>query len=343
MLENYGRILVWILVAAFVAPSLMSMVVLMRTTAAVNSAFQHIDDVESIATSMSKSEVTRRTRQLKKLLAPQNAISGVASRLTIAAVTFEGLNQDRLEAAKAAREAKVYTTWLSPNEEHEAALHRFTEAILSSDGGNRFLPKFREFQQNIAYFGALNSLTQTLLMMTCPGIPDFYQNTTIWDLTLVDPDNRRPVEIDTRLQLAEEVSAWTEQSAAAAQLLRSWTDGRIKTYLIHRVLQFRCDHPEFFIEANYAPLDATGTFANNVIAFERSRDGEHCIVVAPRFCTRLVKAGKPPVGAKVWRDTAVPAIEGEWRNVITGERVTSQDVGSVLQTFPMALLTNFGF
>lgn len=244
---------------------------------------------------------------------------------------------------KAAREAKVYTTWLSPNEEHEAALHRFTEAILSSDGGNRFLPKFREFQQNIAYFGALNSLTQTLLMMTCPGIPDFYQNTTIWDLTLVDPDNRRPVEIDTRLQLAEEVSAWTEQSAAAAQLLRSWTDGRIKTYLIHRVLQFRCDHPEFFIEANYAPLDATGTFANNVIAFERSRDGEHCIVVAPRFCTRLVKAGKPPVGAKVWRDTAVPAIEGEWRNVITGERVTSQDVGSVLQTFPMALLTNFGF
>jgi (1->4)-alpha-D-glucan 1-alpha-D-glucosylmutase len=241
---------------------------------------------------------------------------------------------------KASREAKVYSTWLAPNEAHEAALHRFAESILSANNGNRFLPKFRDFQQTIAYFGALNSLTQTLMMMTCPGIPDFYQNTALWDLTMVDPDNRRPVELDTRLRIADEISEWEGQEDIAPSLLRSWTDGRVKAYLIHRVLKFRCSHPEFFLEADYTPLEATGAFAKNVIAFERSRNGERCIAVAPRFCTRLVKAGKPPVGPKVWRDTAAPAVERGWSNVITGERVAAPDLGSVLKSFPVALLTN---
>ena len=237
---------------------------------------------------------------------------------------------------KAAREAKVYSSWLKPDEEHERALHHFVEVLLTPGGTNRFLPAFQEFQRKIAWFGALNSLAQTLLMMTCPGIPDFYQNTTAWDLTLVDPDNREPVDL-ARLRILEETGAWDSRIEV---LLRDWTDGRVKTMLIHRVLQFRCDHPDFFHQAEYIPVEASGAFARNVIAFVRKIGDQACLVVAPRFTTGLVKNGKWPVGTKVWQDTAVPRLEGEWRNVITGERVESWDLGSVFRTFPAALLTN---
>ncbi len=244
-------------------------------------------------------------------------------------------------ATKALREAKIYTSWLKPDEEHERAVHRFIESIVEDRSGNRFLPHFLEFQQRLAYFGALNSLGQMLLKITAPGVPDFYQNSALWDLSLVDPDNRRPIELDARLRLAEELDEW-HQPGSAQHLLADWTDGRVKTFVIHRALQYRAQNPELFIEGDYIPIEATGTYRDHVIAFARKRNGEVCLSIAPRFATRLVGSERPPVGRRVWKDTGLilPAgiHRGKWRNVMTGESVENLMMGSVLATFPVALL-----
>lgn len=242
---------------------------------------------------------------------------------------------------KAAREAKVYSTWLKPDEEHEQALHRFAEEIMTPSPDNRFLPHFLEFQKKIAFFGALNSLSQTLLLIASPGIPDFYQNTTLWDLSLVDPDNRRAIELDRRLRLAEEIDEWAGPDAAQ-RLLREWPDGRVKLWLIYCALQFRRAHPELFIEGDYLPLEVTGKLRDCVIAFARRRGDESCIVVAPRFMTRVTSTGRMPLGPKVWGDTAlaIPAgLEREWKHVITGRPLRNLTLAEVLSEFPVALLS----
>jgi (1->4)-alpha-D-glucan 1-alpha-D-glucosylmutase len=241
---------------------------------------------------------------------------------------------------KAAREAKVYSTWLKPDEEHEQALHRFAEAIMTLAPGNRFLPHFLEFQKKTAFFGALNSLSQTLLLITSPGIPDFYQNTTLWDLSLVDPDNRRPIELDTRLQIAEEIAGWSG-SGMIGELLREWPDGRIKVLLIYCALHFRRAFPDLFIEGQYIPLQAEGKLRGNVVAFARKHGDEACITVVPRFVTRVAGVGRFPLGGKVWRDTRLvlpEELSGEWKNVITGAPLKSLALGDIFAEFPVALL-----
>jgi (1->4)-alpha-D-glucan 1-alpha-D-glucosylmutase len=238
---------------------------------------------------------------------------------------------------KATREAKVYSSWLRPNEIHEKAIHEFIDAILEAKDGNRFLPHFTEFQHRVAFFGALNSLGQVLLKITAPGVPDFYQNTALWDFSLVDPDNRRGMDPGARLLLSGEMDRWT-----AAEVLENWKDGRVKAFLIHRALQYRCTHPELFIGGDYLPVEAEGSLRDSVIAFVRRLGGDVCLTVAPRFTTRLGGTDQIPLGRRAWKDTSLRLPEefaGEWMDAITGERTRSMGLSEILSTFPVALLS----
>src|SRR5262249_17784074 len=148
---------------------------------------------------------------------------------------------ERIQAymAKALKEAKINTSWIQPNEEWEAAMCDFVARILDSSPRNKFLPIFLPVAKEIACPGAVNSLTQTLLKLTSPGVPDIYQGNEIWDYSLVDPDNRRPVDYKLRHQMLESLS-----SPIPGELMQTWPDGRIKMFLTQRVLRFRREHAD---------------------------------------------------------------------------------------------------
>jgi (1->4)-alpha-D-glucan 1-alpha-D-glucosylmutase len=180
----------------------------------------------------------------------------------------------------------------------------------------------------------VNSLTQTVLKLTAPGVPDFYQGSELWDFSLVDPDNRRPVDYGLRRQQLASVSG--EVSPAA--LLESWRDGRLKMYLIRTLLQFRQQNPEVFAQGSYTPVTVAGPLADCVVAFERDWAGMTLLLVAPRFSSRV---GFPPLGAR-WGDTAIhPALSRDWADLLTGNKFpggTPLHVGGILSEFPVALL-----
>lgn len=245
---------------------------------------------------------------------------------------------DRVKAyvVKATREAKVYSNWLAPNEQHEQAIHHFLDTILEPAPGNRFRAHFEEFQRRIAFFGALNALSQTLLKIAAPGIPDFYQDSEFWDFSLVDPDNRRPIDVDSRLSVAKEMRTWDPEDA-----LENWKDGRVKALVIRRALRCRREHPDLFIHGEYIPLEAEGVHRDSVVPFARRLGSEICIAVAPRFMTRIFSKERAPVGRRAWRDTVLrlPAgWSGLWTDAITGERRDGPEVGEILSSFPVALL-----
>jgi (1->4)-alpha-D-glucan 1-alpha-D-glucosylmutase len=242
----------------------------------------------------------------------------------------------RLYLTKATREAKVYSTWLHPNEEHERAIFQFAQAIL--DASSRFRPHFLEVQRRIALFGAVNSLSQTLIKITAPGAPDFYQNTFFWDYSLVDPDNRRPIDVEGRLRLLDEIRTWT-RPGCARELLASWKDGRVKAFTSYQALQYRKANHELFMEGEYKPVEAQGARAPHVLAFARELDGRACITVVPRFAAEF--SGRSfPVGRRPWGDTTLvlPDQFSEWRNIITGESGAGAALSDILLTFPVALL-----
>ena len=276
---------------------------------------------------------------------------------------------------KALREAKVHASWVHPNPAYDAAVSRFIAAILdrsepprpspgrlrrligaivAEPGVNPFLADFRPIQQRIAVAGTYNSLAQTLLKLVAPGVPDIYQGTEEWDLSLVDPDNRRPVDyarLRTDLRAIRERLA--EPGADLAELVRSLLatkeDGRIKLYLTHRVLDYRRQHARLFQEGAYLPLEAQGPRREHVVAFGRQRESETVVAVVPRFLARLHLTG-PPVGSSVWGGTWL-AIPEAWasrayRNVLTGEdvQVATREgrpglaLEAALASFPVALL-----
>src|SRR5438034_6731404 len=150
--------------------------------------------------------------------------------------------------AKALHEAKLNTSWIQPNEEWDAAMWDFVAEILDSSPRNKFLPVFISVAQEIARLGAINSLTQTLLKLTSPGVPDIYQGKEIWDYSLVDPDNRQPVDYERRRDMLKSLAA-----ANPKELLHTWPDGRIKMFLTQRLLQFRREHFELFQRGEYIP------------------------------------------------------------------------------------------
>jgi (1->4)-alpha-D-glucan 1-alpha-D-glucosylmutase len=235
------------------------------------------------------------------------------------------IKTDRLEAylQKAMREAKVQTSWSAPNEAFERGVHEFTRAILRDD---RFCHELETFLRPIVAAARISSLSQLLLKLTSPGIPDVYQGTEVWDLSLVDPDNRRPVDYAARRALLSFVA-----SAGPAEVMARMDEGAPKAWLFHRVLAFRNERPELFGPGSeYRPLEAQGPRATNVIAFAR---GGRAVAVAPRLTLSL---GDPPD----WRGTRLALPAGRWRDVLSGGSASSGvvDVAALLREFPVALL-----
>ncbi len=198
--------------------------------------------------------------------------------------------------AKALHEAKINTSWIQPNEDWDAAMQDFVAKILDASARNKFLPIFLPVAQEIARLGAINSLTQTLLKLTSPGVPDIYQGNEIWDYSLVDPDNRRPVDYNRRRDMLDALP-----TAAPGELMQTWPDGRIKLFLTQRVLRFRREHADLFQRGEYVALRTSGTFADCCVSFARSVADKWIVVIAPRLSSRI---GFPPVGER-WKDTAI--------------------------------------
>src|SRR5205814_3660619 len=212
------------------------------------------------------------------------------------AATAEYIGRIQAYMGKALHEAKLNTSWIQPNEEWDAAMHDFVREILDSSPRNKFLPSFLPVVEEIARLGAINSLAQTLLKLTSPGLPDIYQGSEVWNFSLVDPDNRQPVDYKRRAEMLSCLS-----SSKPEELLRNWPDGRIKMFLTQRLLRFRHEHADLFRRGNYLPLPARGTFADCCVSFGRELDGEWIMVIAPRLSSRV---GFPPIGGK-WKDTTV--------------------------------------
>lgn len=250
---------------------------------------------------------------------------------------------------KSAREAKEKTSWHETDERHEYALVRFAERILDDSGENRFLDDFREFQEELAFFGAMNSLSQVVLKIASPGVPDFYQGSEFWNLTLVDPDNRRPVDYKARREALGEMQDAPEEhlGAYAVSLLQDWKDARIKQFVTWRALSFRRQHPALFIHADYRPLYARQKARPYLCAFARRHEHRHLIAVAPRRLSRLVEPFELPVGS-VWERGCLPLAEdlpSRWTDIVTGKTIEAVDrpecglaMDEVFETLPVALL-----
>jgi (1->4)-alpha-D-glucan 1-alpha-D-glucosylmutase len=255
-----------------------------------------------------------------------------------------GLN-DRLRAflEKALREAKVNSSWLAPDEAYERAVFAFAKAVIGKRNA-AFLDDFTPFAQRVAFHGALNSLSQVVLKCVVPGIPDIYQGSDGWNLSLVDPDNRTPPNLDGDARAL----AGADRVDDPVELLERWPTGDVKRSVTSRALRFRREHPALFSEgARYLPIAATGRHAERVIAAARRGGRTWVLAVVPRFTTRVVNAGSWPVGRDVWGPTALAlpsGAPGRWRDVFTGDEIVSRagrfDVASVLTRFPVALLTN---
>ena len=250
---------------------------------------------------------------------------------------------ERIQAymAKALKEAKINTSWIQPNEQWDSAMSEFVARVLDSSPKNKFLPSFLPVAEEIARLGAINSLSQVALKLTAPGVPDIYQGNEIWDFSLVDPDNRRPVDYARRREMLRSL-----ETAAPAELLEQWTDGRIKLFLTQRLVRFRREHPLLFQQGSYVPLNVTGTFAESCVAFAREHEGKWIAVLTPRLSSRI---GFPPIGEK-WQDTAVdlPASfsRAGARELFTGREPqlpeNSLRLSEALAVFPFAVLCSGG-
>jgi (1->4)-alpha-D-glucan 1-alpha-D-glucosylmutase len=231
---------------------------------------------------------------------------------------------------KSVREAKVHTSWLTPNQQYEDALKAFVERVLTGEGGRRFVPAMRTLQNRIAAIGMMNSLSQVAVKLGSPGIPDFYQGTDLWDLSLVDPDNRRPVDFERRRRLLDEVDAvlaapGPERPPAIAEMLRNWRDGRIKLLVTAAGLRLRREKPELFLAGDYLPLETEVTVPGNAIAFARLLGDDGVVVAAPRLFARMLGPDlRPPLG-ETWKTSRVllPAnLAGRtFRHEVTGAEI----------------------
>jgi (1->4)-alpha-D-glucan 1-alpha-D-glucosylmutase len=264
---------------------------------------------------------------------------------------------DRLWAymRKAMREAKVTTSWLNPSAAHEQAVQEFVRQVLAGRLAPRFCHSLAPFAAAVARFGMLNSLAQLVLKLGSPGVPDFYQGTELWDLSLVDPDNRRPVDYGHRRRVLAELAPLAALARegreggrvvdAVRVLVRDWADGRIKMYVTHAGLTARRLEAPVFLEGEYLPLRAAGERGAHVVAFARHRAGRAVLVIAPRLVVSLTREAALPVGPGVWGETTlrVPGnlVRGEYRSVLTGEVLSvagdAVAVASALATLPVGL------
>lgn len=244
---------------------------------------------------------------------------------------------------KATREAMVHTRWTRPNQPHEGALLKFVERILSAQENRDFLQDFRAFQEKVAYFGMINGLSQALLKIASPGVPDFYQGSEFWDLRLVDPDNRGPIDFKKRASALESLVN-ADSANGLRNLMDSWQDGCIKLYLIWKAISFRRDHADLFREGELIPLQAWGAHSRHVVAFIRKKKDSFVLAAIPRWLSQL--PAKRNCGID-WGETMLnlPANSpAEWNNILApgtllSESGTSQPrlrVDDLFPEFPVA-------
>jgi len=237
---------------------------------------------------------------------------------------------------KALKEGKVNSSWIEPNEEWEQAVTNFIIKILDPKTGAHFQKALTPLAEEVARLGAWNSLTETILKCTLPGVPDFYQGTEIWDFSLVDPDNRRPVDYSLRKRLLKSLSTTSPE-----ELISDWKSGRIKLFVIQRLLQFRRRHEEFFRLANYFPLFLQGEKADHLVAFLRTYQDETLLVVVPRLTAKL---GPIPLN-QIWADTKLDSacLPGIWSDILTDKSHAFQEqeilVSNILTHFPFTVLS----
>lgn len=274
--------------------------------------------------------------------------------------------QERIQAymLKAIKEAKVNTSWINPNKEYDQAVQIFVRSILDDSKSNPFLEDFKVFQRKIACYGIYNALSQTLLKMTIPGVPDFYQGNEIWDFSLVDPDNRKPVDYALRRKMLRTLKDWLSDSTKeftllecenlmklTKELVETREDGRIKLYLTYRTLTYRRQRKELFMEGSYIPLEELGSKKDHICAFARRYKNQLIVVVVPRLLTRLLRTPEDlPLGGSVWGDSFLIApneqVGQTYYNIFTGEIVETIEkddkivlpLDIVFASFPVAVL-----
>jgi (1->4)-alpha-D-glucan 1-alpha-D-glucosylmutase len=250
---------------------------------------------------------------------------------------------------KATREAMVHTRWTRPNQAHEDALVKFVSRILSSQDSPEFLQDFRQFQKRVAYLGMINGLSQTLLKIVAPGVPDFYQGSELWDLRLVDPDNRGPIDFDKRAAALDSV-ANLDEAQDIRSLIDHWRDGRAKLYLIWKALRFRREHENLFREGEFVPLQSVGAYSRNVMAFVRRRGTLWVAAAVPRWTSQVPTPADRKRAAFNWKDTRLllpPGSPSSWNNVLTGTQPYSQrdrdahlTANDLFSEFPVALISS---
>src|SRR5262245_15762671 len=241
---------------------------------------------------------------------------------------------------KAAREAKRSTSWIAPNAEYEKALGDFVGELLADPERSAFLKDFGVLAVTVAFFGRINSLAQTVIKITAPGLPDFYQGTELTTLTLVDPDNRRRVDFAAA---AAHLDVIDRLQGSPRELL--WEqDGAAKLYVIRKLLQVRRDDPELFARGDYQPLQVEGARKDHVFAFARTHEGRSCIVIVPRWSAKLMGAvNELPLGEQVWADTRISAAAARVQDVLTDRDIAidgSVSVAGAFAEFPAAVLVS---
>jgi (1->4)-alpha-D-glucan 1-alpha-D-glucosylmutase len=259
--------------------------------------------------------------------------------------------QDYME--KALREAKVRTSWINPNSAYDNAIRNFVAVALRRTPDNEFLTDIETFSLNISDAGLWNSLSQTVLKLTCPGVPDIYQGSELWNFSLVDPDNRRPVDYALRKHLLAELPLKSMEGREAwlGEATGTLTDGRLKLFVNAVIARFRRDNPDFFARATYVPLEATGELRDHVLAFARCVQGKAIVVVVSRFLVKLGCRGKIPVGKDVWGDLKVKVGEladGSYHDLLSGTMIntireredTFLPVSALFSTLPVSLLVS---
>ncbi|WLH48908.1 malto-oligosyltrehalose synthase [Pseudomonas beijingensis] len=237
---------------------------------------------------------------------------------------------------KALREAKLQSSWAAVNDAYEQATQMFLERLLLGDEGLPLRSAIAEAVQAVAPAGALNSLAQTLLRMTVPGVPDLYQGNEFWDFSLVDPDNRRPVDFQARRE------AMRAENTPTA-LVRDWRDGRIKQALIARTLAVRAEYPQLWRQGRYQPLEVLGEQAHRILAFMREGSQQRAIIVVPVHAAHLLEnSAVPLVAASDWGDTRISlpfaAQDEKLKGLFSSVTVTPQRellISTALGNFPV--------
>jgi (1->4)-alpha-D-glucan 1-alpha-D-glucosylmutase len=252
---------------------------------------------------------------------------------------------------KALHEAKMHSSWISPNAEYDQAVQEFVAKVLEASADNPFLEDFRQVQGPIAQAGMWNSLSQVVLKIASPGVPDFYQGNELWSFRLVDPDNRDAVDFERRRAMLAKIleQDGADSTELVERLMNSPCDGAIKLFLTQRALRLRRDHRELFAAGSYVPLLADGSRSNHLVAFARQWNGQTVLALTSRFFLKLRNSHPAPVG-EVWGHTAVMLPKKikhrSFQDVLTGRVLTVEErdgesallLAQVFYRCPVALL-----